>query len=142
MGCFFTMFRIVGQDALRVVDIARNRAANFLASHVMDIPRTEVFHLAISSYALSLSHLNSWTAFEHLWSWVRSSRKYFTCLSLLVARLWNGFYSHREKPRFINLAMPETHKGGSDSPLPGFRPAIDYQLLMFYCVSVISQLYV
>ncbi|KAK7498039.1 hypothetical protein BaRGS_00010627 [Batillaria attramentaria] len=60
------------EDALACSDTAKARAANYLAGQVNVIPREEVFHLAITAYALSLSQEKAKPAFERLWSWVRN----------------------------------------------------------------------
>ncbi|KAL8603129.1 hypothetical protein ACOMHN_059301 [Nucella lapillus] len=62
----------VSEEALGCLDTARVRAASYLADQVSQIPRTEVLHLAITTYALSFSQEMSITAFERLWSWVRN----------------------------------------------------------------------
>lgn len=60
----------VSEEALGCLDIARAKAANFLSSQVSLISRAEVFHMAITAYALSLSQEKSLTAFTELWKLV------------------------------------------------------------------------
>ncbi|XP_076469788.1 CD109 antigen-like [Babylonia areolata] len=62
----------VSEDAVGCLDTARVNGASFLAGQVSSIPRDEVFHMAISTYALSFSQEMSSTAFKRLWSWVRN----------------------------------------------------------------------
>ncbi|KAK7114537.1 CD109 antigen-like [Littorina saxatilis] len=62
----------VSGEALGCLDTARASAVNFLGSQMAAIPKEEVFHLAITTYALSLSQEKSSKAFERLWSWVRN----------------------------------------------------------------------
>jgi hypothetical protein len=70
ISCF-----LPSQDALNCLDTARASAANFLSSQVPSIPRDEVFHLAITAYALSLSQEKSLSAYQELWKIVRNDCK-------------------------------------------------------------------
>lgn len=58
--------------AARCRDNARSRAANFLVSEVENIAGTEVFHLAITAYALSFSQKSSVPSFNKLFAHTRN----------------------------------------------------------------------
>ncbi|KAL4235441.1 endopeptidase inhibitor [Mactra antiquata] len=58
----------VSGAALSCIDKSRQLAAEYLSREVYNTPNREVFHLAISAYALSLSQQKSRSIFDKLWS--------------------------------------------------------------------------
>ncbi|KAK6185943.1 hypothetical protein SNE40_008070 [Patella caerulea] len=67
----------VSGDALACLDSVRSNAANYLSAKVVEIPSTEIFHLAITAYALSRSQEKSKTAFNRLMSNKRKSEEIY-----------------------------------------------------------------
>lgn len=59
------------QESQSCMEKAKQRASEYLSQQVNKI--TEVFHLAITSYALSLSSVRSRAVFDSLWKHVRTS---------------------------------------------------------------------
>ena len=55
------------QAALGCIDKARQMASKYLASASANTPNQEIFHLAITAYAMSLSKQKSRTIFDKLW---------------------------------------------------------------------------
>lgn len=64
-------FSIFLQESQSCMEKAKQRASEYLSQQVNKI--TEVFHLAITSYALSLSSVRSRAVFDSLWKHVRTS---------------------------------------------------------------------
>ncbi|PVD21251.1 hypothetical protein C0Q70_19422 [Pomacea canaliculata] len=62
----------VSEDALSCIDSARAKAASYLADQMDNIPSEEIFQMAITAYALSLSQEQSSEAFNLLWRNVRN----------------------------------------------------------------------
>ena len=63
------------QDNPGCLDNAKAKAASFLSSEVNNIDRSEVFHMAITAYALSLTLDQSKLAYDELWKLVRNDCK-------------------------------------------------------------------
>jgi len=59
---------LILQDALSCIDKSRQLASDFLSKAAPTIADEEIFHLAITAYALSLSQQKSSSIFERLWS--------------------------------------------------------------------------
>lgn len=57
----------VSGAALSCIDKSRQLAAKYLASEGAKTPNREIFHLAITAYAMSLSRQKSRTVFDKLW---------------------------------------------------------------------------
>ncbi|WAR12173.1 CPMD8-like protein [Mya arenaria] len=69
----------VSGAALSCIDKSRTLAAEFLSRESYNIPNEEIFHLAITSYALSLSQQKSRSIFDKLWSLqMKSNEIYFS----------------------------------------------------------------
>ncbi|XP_060595854.1 CD109 antigen-like [Ruditapes philippinarum] len=58
----------VSGAALSCIDKSRQLASEYLSREAFNTPNREVFHLAVSAYALSLSQQKSRTIFDKLWS--------------------------------------------------------------------------
>ena len=69
------MFFLYFQAALSCIDKSRQLAAKYLASAAANTPNKEIFHLAITAYAMSLSRQKSRTIFDKLWA-LRNQCKY------------------------------------------------------------------
>lgn len=65
---FFLLFV---QDASRLIKVARQRAASYLSRESGNIQDDDVFKMAITAYALSLSSEKSVQIFDRLWKLVK-----------------------------------------------------------------------
>lgn len=67
----------VSGAALSCIDKSRQLAAEYLSSEAYFIPDTEIFQLAITAYALSLSQQKSRNIFDKLWSLRKSDHEIY-----------------------------------------------------------------
>ncbi|ESO98375.1 hypothetical protein LOTGIDRAFT_231429 [Lottia gigantea] len=67
----------VSGDALVCIDTAKSMAANYLSNEVENIDSREIFHLAITAYALSLTQEKSVAPFKRLWDLRRTDNEIY-----------------------------------------------------------------